>query len=151
MSVSAHKTDRSSAPQKSGRRWLWLAIYLPVWGFCVAWYWLGMGGGGWIMAYGILALRILLPLATLAAAVAVGWQREWGLWRWGALVLLPALYGLHILVTTSLSTALGITKIAPMGFAVMVCPLIFTFLGLLMGMGARALRDKARDRRPSGR
>ncbi len=151
MSESEHKTGQPSAPQKSRGQWLWLKLYLPVWVVCAAWYWLGMGGGGWIMAYGILALRILLPLATLASAVAMGWQREWRLWRWGALVLLPALYGLHILVTTSLSTVLGITKIAPVGPAVMVSPLILTFLGLLMGMGARALQDKARAHRSSRR
>lgn len=64
--------------------------------------------------------------------------------RWGALILLPALYGLHILVTTSLSTALGITNIAPVGVAVLVYPFAAALLGLLTGTGARALREKSR-------
>lgn len=149
MPVSEHKTDRPHAPQKSGGRWLWLAIYLPVWVCCAAWYWLGMGGGGWIMAYGILTLVVLLPLATLVSSALVGWRQDFGLPRWGAVVLFPALYELHILVTTSLSTALGFTKIAPLGAAVILYPAVATVLGLLIGMGARALWNAARENRTS--
>ena len=64
-------TAWSAAAQTSRSRWLWLKIYLPVWIFCAAWYWLGMDGGGWIMAYGILTHLILLPLATLAASACL--------------------------------------------------------------------------------
>lgn len=149
--MTAHPDKPTSSPQYSRGRWLWLKLYLPVWVFCAAWYWLGMGGGGWIMGYGILAMLVLLPLATLAAAAAIGWRKESGPRRWGTLVLLPVLYGLHILVTTSLSTVLGITNIAPVGFAVLVYPFAAALLGLLAGTGARALRDKARERRTSGR
>lgn len=142
--MTTHPDKPTPSPQKARGRWLWLKIYLPVWGFCAAWYWLGMGGGGWIMGYGILAMLVLLPLATLAASVAIGWRKEAGSRRWGALVLLPALYGLHILVTTSLSTTLGITNIAPVGFTVLVYPFAAALLGLLAGAGARALRERSR-------
>lgn len=146
MPVSEDKTDRPHAPQKFWRRWLWLAIYLPVWVFCAAWYWLGMSGGGWIMAYGILTLVVLLPLTTLASSALVGWRQDFGFWRWGAVALFPALYELHILVTTSLSTALGFTKIAPLGAAVILYPAVAAVLGLLIGMGIRTLWNAVRKK-----
>lgn len=149
--MTAHPDNPTPSPKQSRGRWLWLKLYLPVWVFCAAWYWLGMGGGGWIMGYGILAMLVLLPLATLAASVAIGWWKEAGSRRWGALILLPALYGLHILVTTSLSTALGITNIAPVGVAVLVYPFAAVLLGLLVGAGARALREKSRAGRTAGK
>ena len=152
MSLPEHKTDRPHAPQKSGGRWLWLAIYLPVWGFCAAWYWLGMSSsGGWIMTYCILAMLVLLPLATLASAVAIGWRREFGRLRWAALILLPVLYAAHYLATMSLSTALGITRVAPMDFAVILYAVFPALIGLLAGMGAHRLWDAVRTRRTSGR
>lgn len=42
------------------KRFVWLpaTIYMVVWLFCVGWFWLGMDGGGWIMAYTILAFMV---------------------------------------------------------------------------------------------
>lgn len=139
-------TTRSAAMQTSRGRWLWLKIYLPVWIFCAARYWLGMDGGGWIMAYGILAHLILLPLTTLAASAVMGWHRAFGRWRWGTPVLLSALYGMHFLVTVSLSNALGITNIAPLGFFVLLRMGMISLLGLLTGMGLHRLWDAARKK-----
>lgn len=132
--------------QTSRGRWLWLKIYLPVWTFCAAWYWLGMGGGGWIMAYGILAHLILLPLTTLAASAVIGWRRAFGRRRWGTPVLLSALYGIHFLITISLSNALGITNIAPLGFFVLLRMGMISLLGLLTGMGLHRLWEAARKK-----
>ncbi|HIX16783.1 MAG TPA: hypothetical protein H9860_00505 [Candidatus Gemmiger faecavium] len=139
-------TARSAAVETSRSRWLWLKIYLPVWIFCAAWYWLGMGGGGWIMAYGILTHLVLLPLATLAASAVIGWRRAFGRRRWGTPVLLSALYGMHLLVTISLSNALGITNIAPLGFFVLLRMGMISLLGLLTGMGLHRLWDAARKK-----
>lgn len=105
-----------------------------------------MDGGGWIMAYGILTHLILLPLATLAASAVIGWCRAFGRRRWGTSVLLSALYGMHLLVTISLSNALGITNIAPLGFFVLRRMGMISLLGLLMGMGLHSLWDAARKK-----
>ncbi len=139
-------TARSAAVETSRSRWLWLKIYLPVWIFCAAWYWLGMDGGGWIMAYGILTHLILLPLTTLAASAVIGWRCAFGWRRWGTPVLLSALYGMHLLVTISLSNALGITNIAPLGFFVLLRMGMVSLLGLLTGMGLHRLWDAARKK-----
>lgn len=144
--MTAHPDNPTPSPKQSRGRWLWLKLYLPVWVFCAAWYWLGMGGGGWIVGYGILAMLILLPLATLAAAVAIGWRKESGPRRWGAPVLLSALYEMHLLVTISLSNALGITNIAPLGFFVLLRMGMISLLGLLTGMGLHRLWDAARKK-----
>lgn len=132
--------------ETSRSRWLWLKIYLPVWIFCAAWYWLGMDGGGWIMAYGILTHLILLPLTTLAASAVIGWRRAFGWRRWGTPVLLSALYEMHFLVTIFLSNALSITNIAPLGFFVLLRMGMISLLGLLTGMGLHRLWETARKK-----
>ena len=53
--------------------WLPVTIYMVVWLFCVGWFWLGMDGGGWIMAYTILAFMVLMPLAALVSAFLLAW------------------------------------------------------------------------------
>lgn len=110
-----------------------LAVYLTVWLFCVGWFWLGQGGGGWIMAYTILAHMVLVPLAALVSAFLLAWERQLGVWFWGALVLYGALNVGAIAATFTLSTAIGVTKMAPIDAVVVLLELIPGAVGLGLG------------------
>ena len=109
------------------------AVYLAVWLFCVGWFWLGRGGGGWIMAYTILAHGVLVPLAAMASGFLLAWERPLGGWFWGALVLYGALNIGAIAATFMLSTGLGITRLASPDVVVFLLELIPGGLGLGLG------------------
>ena len=109
------------------------AVYLTVWLFCVGWFWLSRGGGGWIMAYTILAHMVLMPLAALASGFLLARERPLGGWFWGALVLYGALNVGAIAATFTLSTAIGVTKMAPLDALVVLLELVPGAAGLVLG------------------
>lgn len=109
------------------------AVYLAVWLFCVGWFWLGRGGGGWIMAYTILAHGVLVPLAALVSAFLLARERPLGGWFWGALVLYGVLNVGAIAATFTLSTAIGVTKMAPIDALVCLLELVPGAVGLGLG------------------
>lgn len=47
-----------------------ILIYMTVWTICVLWFWFGMDGGEWIMAYTILSFGVYLPVTTLIIAAS---------------------------------------------------------------------------------
>ena len=110
-----------------------VAVYSAVWLFCVGWFWLGRGGGGWIMAYTILAHMVLMPLAALVSAFLLARERPLDGWFWGALVLYGALNIGAIAATFTLSTAIGVTKIAPIDALVCLMELVPGAVGLGLG------------------
>lgn len=109
------------------------AIYSAVWLFCVAWFWLGADGGGWIMAYTILAHMVLVPLAALVSAFLLAWGRPLGGWFWGAVILYGALNLGAVAATFTLSTALGLTNIASPDAPILLLELLPGAAGLCLG------------------
>lgn len=110
-----------------------VAVYLTVWLFCVGWFWLGRGGGGWIMAYTILAHMVLVPLAALASSFLLARERPLKGWFWGALVLYGVLNVGAIAATFTLSTAIGVTKMASIDALVCLLELVPGAVGLSLG------------------
>ena len=110
-----------------------MAVYSAVWLFCVGWFWLGRGGGGWIMAYTILAHGVLIPLAALVSAFMLAWARPLGFWFWGALALYGVMNVGAIAATFTLSTAIGVTKMAPIDAVVILLELVPGAVGLGLG------------------
>ena len=109
------------------------AVYLAVWLFCVGWFWLSRGGGGWIMDYTILAHMALMPLAALVSAFLLARERPLGGWFWGALVLYGVMNVGAIVATFTLSTAIGVTKMAPIDALVVLLELVPGAAGLGLG------------------
>ena len=109
------------------------AVYSAVWLFCVGWFWLGRGGGGWIMAYTILAHMVLMPLAALVSAFLLARERPLGGWFWGALVLYGVLNVGAVAATFTLSTAIGAAKIAPLEAMECLLELVPGAVGLGLG------------------
>ena len=109
------------------------AIYLAVWLFCVGWFWIGGDGGGWIMAYTILAHMVLMPLAALVSGFLLARERPLGNWFWGALALYGVLNFGAIAATFMLSTGLGITRLASPDVVVFLMELAPGAVGLGLG------------------
>lgn len=112
-------------------------IYGVIWLGCLAFYWgsfaTGALGGGGIMGYVILTLYVVLPIAGVVAAFLVGRVAELGWRRLTAPVAIAILYVLHIAATFGLSTALGLTNIAPADLAALVYGFVPAAIGLAVG------------------
>ena len=108
-------------------------VYLAVWLFCVGWFWIGGDGGGWIMAYTILAHMTLMPLATLVSAFLLDRERPLGGWFWGALVLYGVMNVGAIAATFTLSTAIGAANIASLDAMECLLELLPGAVGLGLG------------------
>lgn len=118
---------------KKRSSWLAVTIYMVVWLFCVGWFWLGKDGGGWIMAYTILAFMVLMPLTALVSAFLLAWKRPLGGWFWGALILYGTLNFGAIAATFVLSTSLGITRLASPDILIFLLDMIPGAVGLCLG------------------
>lgn len=117
-----------------------ILLYVLVWLTCVLWFWLGMEGGGWIMAYTILSFGVLLPATTLVVAFLLEWRRDLKLWRWAAMGFFGFMYATALWTTLVLSTFLGVTNIA--------APSVYTFLvGLCSGAVGIALGWSVRNKK----
>ncbi len=118
--------------EKTGVRFP-LILYGAVWLFCVGWFWLGADGGGWIMAYTILTLGVLMPLAALISAFMLANRRALGGWFWGVLAGYGVLNLSVIAATFTLGTAIQAVNIAPIDAPVVVWCFIPGTLGLALG------------------
>lgn len=124
------------------------ALYGAVWLACLALYWVSLAtgglGGGAIMGYTLLVLYVVLPVAGAVASFLVGRARGLGGWRLLSPLASAALYLVFTGVTFGLSTALGLTNIAPTGASMVALACACALLGLVIGM---ALDVRARTRR----
>ena len=112
-------------------------IYGVIWLACLVFYWgslaTGALDGGGIMGYTILTLYVVLPIAGIVAAFLVGRVAGLGWRRLTAPVAIAILYVLHIAATFGLSTALGLTNIAPADLAALVYGFVPAAIGLAVG------------------
>ena len=116
--------------------------YGATWLSCLALYWGGLAagglGGGAIMTYTILVLYVVLPLSGALASLLVGRTRSLGGRRFLAPLASTTLYLIFTAATFGLSTALGLTNIAPAGAPTAVFAFACSFLGLFVGIRTRA-------------
>lgn len=102
-----------------------VTIYAAVWAACILWFWLGRSGGGWIMAYTILAFGVMLPVITLVAAFLLEWGQNLRIWRWAAMAAFGVMYLAALWATFALATFLGAANIgapSPYAFLAGFCP-----------------------------
>lgn len=113
-------------------------VYGIVWLGCLALYWgslaTGNLGGGAIMGYTLLVLYGILPASGAVASFLAGRIHGLGGWRFLFPLASVALYLIFTGVTFGLSTALGLTNIAPADARSIPFVLTCSFLGLAVGM-----------------
>ncbi len=120
-------------------------IYLLLWLACILWFWLGMPfSGGGIFAYTLLVYYITLPAASAVVCALAGWRSEFGKMRLLAPFAGALFYVVALLLTFSLSTALGLANIAPVGLAAFLTGLAPGVIGFACGWALRRFRDARR-------
>jgi len=131
----------TGAEKATGKKSNWkrnILAYTAVWAACVLWFWLGMGGGGWIMAYTILSFGVILPITTLVIAFRLEWKQNLGYWRWGAMGFFGLMYVAALWATFVLSTYLRVANIStpPLyTFLIGLCP---SAIGIALGWMVRS-------------
>ncbi|MDM8299980.1 hypothetical protein [Collinsella tanakaei] len=122
-----------------------IVIYLLLWLACILWFWLGIPfSGGGIFAYTLLVYYITLPAASAVVCSLAGWRTEAGKVRLLAPLAGALLYVAALLLTFSLSSALGLANIAPVGLAAFLAGLAPGMIGFACGWALRRLRDSRR-------
>lgn len=110
-----------------------IMIYIAVWTVCVLWFWLGMSGGGWIMAYTILSFFVILPVVTLVTAFMLEWKQNLGYWRWIAMGFFSIMYVAALCATFVLSTFIGVANIAAPSLYTLLVGLCLSAIGITLG------------------
>lgn len=113
-------------------------IYMAVWIICVLWFWLGMSGGGWIMAYTILSFFVILPITTLVIAFRLEWKQNLGIWRWVSMGFFSIMYAAAMWATFVLSTFIGAANIAPPSLYILLVGLCLSAIGIALGWLVRS-------------
>ena len=122
------------------------AVYGVIWLACVLWFWVSLAtgntGGGWIMAYTLACFYIALPLATFAASFSLGLTAALGWRRILAPLAFALLYVCAMLLTFSLSTALGLARIAGADFIAFLFGLAPGVVGCTLGALISAKKER---------
>lgn len=122
------------------------AVYGVIWFSCVLWFWVSLAtgntGGGWIMAYTLACFYIALPLATFAASFSLGLTAALGWRRILAPLAFALLYVCAMLLTFSLSTALGLARIAGADFIAFLFGLAPGVVGCTLGALISAKKER---------
>ena len=100
--------------------------------------------GGGIFAYTLIVYYLTLPGAVAIVCALIGWRAELGRVRWFAPLVGALLYVAALLLTFSLSTALGIANIAPVDLAAFLAGLAPGAIGFVCGWLLRRFRDSRR-------
>ena len=87
---------------------------------------------------------ITLPAVSAIVCALVGWRTELGKVRFLAPLASALPYVSALLLTFSLSTALGLANIAPVGLAAFLTGLAPGVIGLACGRALRRFRDSRR-------
>ena len=115
-----------------------ILIYMTVWTTCVLWFWFGMDGGEWIMAYTILSFGVYLPVTTLIIAFRLERKQDLGIWRWAAMGFLSIMYAAAVWATFALATFLGAANIASPFFSTLLVGFCSSAIGMILGWLVRS-------------
>lgn len=115
-----------------------IIVYMSVWVVCILWFWLGLTGGGWIMAYTILSFGVLLPVMTLVSAFLLEWRQNLGYWRWAAMGFFSIMYTAALWATFVLSTSLGVANIVTPPLYAFLAGLCPSAVGITLGWLVRS-------------
>lgn len=120
-----------------------MATYLGIWAFALIVFWFFISGSD-AMAYALIFLWIVLPVATLVTSWLVGRQNYWGKWKW----LSPLGFGLmHMLAeygTFSMANmvTIGFSRINPPAWELIAISGVISLVGLSLGSGMRWIKNR---------
>ena len=122
-----------------------VVVYLLLWLASILWFWLSMPlSGSGSFGYTLVVYYLTLPSATAIVNALAGWRLEMGGVRWLTPLVSALFYVAALLLTFSLSSALGIANIAPVDLAAILMGLAPGVVGFAVGRLLRRFRDSRR-------
>jgi len=103
-----HLTDSTNTvkSQKALSRRILITAYLLIWAFSIAFFWLAAGPTD-AMAYALIFLYLIIPVATMVVSFFIGRDEEWRETRWLMLLFFGVMYMLAPYATYSLANTLS--------------------------------------------
>lgn len=85
-----------------------IGIYIILWTACLLWFWIGhKSDPTFAPAFSIVALYLVLPIATFVISVQIGKDESWGRYRWAMAFFFGAMYSLECFGTFSMANTLA--------------------------------------------
>lgn len=144
MTCHLKETADTAKSHRALARLLLVAVYLLVWTFSVAFFWIAAGPGD-AMGYALVFLWLLLPGTTAAVSFFVGRNEEWREVRWLMLLFFGVLYMLAPYVTFSWANMAAFGKVNCPELADMLPGILSSALGMAVGAAARRRARKKEE------
>lgn len=115
--------------------------YLVIWAFLMILFWFGTDGDD-AMGFGLLALWIILPMATMVSSFFIGRDNSWGKYRWLMCVFYGIMFMLMEYGTFSLSNMIAFHKTNLPEPTNILPGIIYSAVGMLIGWGVGKRKRK---------
>ena len=103
--------EESTNTVKSKQRFsklIQIGIYILLWTACLLWFWIGRRHDPtFAPAFSIMALYLILPIATFVISIFIGKDESWGRYRWLIAFFFGAMYSLESYGTFKLANTLA--------------------------------------------
>lgn len=85
-----------------------IGIYIILWAVCLIWFWIGHNSDPtFAPAFSIVALYLVLPIATFVISIQIGKDESWGRYRWFIAFFFGVMYSLECFGTFSMANTLA--------------------------------------------
>jgi len=103
--------EESTNTVKSKQRFsklIQIGIYILLWTACLLWFWIGRRHDPtFAPAFSIMALYLILPIATFVISILIGKDESWGRYRWLMAFFFGAMHSLECFGTFKLANTLA--------------------------------------------
>ncbi len=120
-----------------------ISAYLGIWAFTLIAFWIFTGPAD-AMAYSIMFLWILFPIATFVFSFIIGKNGYWGKFRWVSVLPFGIMYMMAGYATTMLANMVTNEKFRMPNFTMLLAGAIISCVGLAIGIGIDHLKKKGR-------
>ena len=130
--------EESTNTVKSKQRFsklIQIGIYIVLWAVCLLWFWVGRRyDPTFAPAFSIMALYLILPIATFVISILIGKDESWGKYRWLMAFFFGAMYSLECFGTFKMANTLafGNQHVPSVGDA--VPEIVVSLLGMGIGL-----------------
>lgn len=118
-----------------------IAVYLGIWAVSLVFFWFFVSGSD-AMAYSLMFLWVLLPVATFVLSVIIGKNNWWGRLKWLSAIAFGAMYMLAEYATFSAANMISFNKVNLPDPGMIIGGGIVSLIGLLIGTAARKIKKK---------
>lgn len=120
-----------------------IGIYIVLWAACLLWFWIGRRHDPtFAPAFAIMALYLILPIATFVISVLIGKDDSWGRYRWLMAFFFGAMHSLECFGTFKMANTLAFGNQHLPGIEDAIPAIVISLLGMGIGFWLRKRNAK---------